>query len=125
MGHVEPGRPPAEYQVYFVKSNFHDNRGLDGRIVLWLQSRGFKAEKGPMTMMPASAQALVTYDDHWNWDFTTHLTWMRIEIVDARSDRPVGAATFSGPAALTISVDKVIDRLMTKMFSPDQRTKKD
>jgi hypothetical protein len=115
---ADPTRKAKPIQVYFVKSNLSDNRGIDGRLVRALQARGFKADKGPMTMMPQEAQAIVTYEDHWNWDFTTHLTGLRIEFQDTKTERPFASSTFSGPAALTVSIDDVIDRLLDKMLKP-------
>ena len=116
VAQVEPGRNPASYQRFFVKSNFHDNNGIDIRIVRALQARGLEAERGPLTMLPRTAQAVVTYDDRWTWDFKNNITYLRIAVQDTRSERIIATATFSGPAALTTSPDEAIERLLVKLL---------
>ena len=113
---AEPGRSPSTYQRFFVKSNFDDNHGIDGRIVRALQDRGLQAEKGPLTLLPKDAQAIITYEDHWNWDFKTHLTGLRMFVADARTEKRVATGTFNGPAALLTSTDEAIDRLVSKVL---------
>lgn len=113
---LEPGRDLRKYQVYFVKANFDDNHGMDSRIARALQERGYTVDKGPMTMMPRATQAIVTYQDHWSWDFKTHLTGLRIVISDAKSETIVASGNFTGPAALSLSTDDAVDRLLDKIF---------
>ncbi len=112
----EPGRTLSNYQRYFVKSNFDDNHGMDGRIVRALQERGLTAEKGPLTLLPQEAQAIITYEDRWSWDFKTHLTGLRLFVMDARSEKRVASGTFHGPAAMFTSSDEAIDRLLSKIL---------
>lgn len=114
---AESGHSPKSYQRFFVKSNFDDNHGIDARIVQALQDRGMKAEKGPMTLLPKDAQAIITYEDHWNWDFKTHLTWLRVFVADAKTEKRVATGTFNGPASMFTSTDEAIDRLITKVLS--------
>jgi hypothetical protein len=120
----EPSTDLGKYQRFFVKSNFHDNHGIDTRIVRALQARGFHAEKGPLTMLPKTAQAIVTYDDRWNWDFKNHMTYLVITLQDVRTEQPIASATFSGPAALTITPDEVIERLLNKVYREERKAQK-
>lgn len=116
VGVPERGNKLATYERYFVKSNFNDNHGMDGRIVEALQNRGLVAEKGPLTMMPPTAQAIVSYEDHWTWDFKTHITGLRIIIKDAKTERVAGTGIFTGPTSLTLSPDDAIERLLNKIL---------
>lgn len=116
VSRTEPGHSATNYQHFFVKSNFDDNHGIDGRIVQALQDRGLKAEKGPLTLLPREAQAIITYEDQWNWDFKTHLTGLRLFIADARTEKRVASGTFNGPAAMFTSTDEAIDRLLQKVL---------
>lgn len=111
----EPGVSLAKVQRLFVKSNFDDNHGMDGRIMRALQERGYEVDKGPLTMLPRNAQAVVSFSDHWNWDFTTHLTNLRIEVRDVKSERLLATAAFSGAVTLTSSVDDIVDKLVQKL----------
>lgn len=112
----EPDKNLSGYQRFFVKSNFDDNHGMDGRIARALQEKGFTAEKGPLTLMPSTTQAIVHYEDHWTWDFKTHLAGLRIVVLDAKSEKPVATGTFTGPAAMTLTADEAVERLLSKIF---------
>lgn len=123
VARVEPGTALANYQRLFVKSNFSDNHGMDGRIMTAFQERGFTVEKGPLTMMPRKTQAIVSFEDYWSWDFTTHLTNLRIYVKDAKSEALVASGTFTGPVALTTSADEAIDRLVRQIVEQKPKAK--
>jgi hypothetical protein len=123
VARVEPGTALANYQRLFVKSNFSDNHGMDGRIMTAFQERGFTVEKGPLTMMPRKTQAIVSFEDYWSWDFTTHLTNLRIYVKDAKSESLVASGTFTGPVALTTSADEAIDRLVRQIVEQKPKAK--
>ena len=59
----------ANQKRIFILSNQNDNNFLDTQIVAALKLRGYESECGPMTMMPDDTQVIVTYEDHWTWDF--------------------------------------------------------
>lgn len=120
---AEPGLSQKSYQHFFVKSNFDDNHGIDGRIVRALQDRGLQAEKGPLTLLPKEAQAIITYEDRWNWDFKTHLTGLRLFLADAHSEKRIASGSFNGPAAMFTSTDEAIDRLVNKVLTVATSTK--
>jgi uncharacterized protein YceK len=118
---VEPGRSLGSYQRYFVKTNLNDNRGISIRIVRALEARGLQAERGPLTMLPRSAQAIISYDDRWNWDFRYHLTYLNLSVQDPRSERTIADSTFQGPSALLAQPDAVIEEVLTKLLGPAPR----
>lgn len=111
------------YQRYFVKSNFDDNHGMDARIVEALQERGLTAEKGPMTMMPSTTQGLVSYEEHWAWDFKNHLTGFRIVISDAKSGHEEISGVYTGPTSLWASPDDIVERLLNKVLGRPKKAK--
>src|SRR4051812_38410801 len=75
---VEAGRSLKDVHRYFIVSNLNDNHALDQQIATALRAHGHTAEVGPLTMMPDDAQAVVTFQDHWTWDFGEHLVYLRI-----------------------------------------------
>lgn len=114
---VEPGRDLQLYQRFFVQSNLDDNQAIGAMLVRALQARGREAELGPLTMLPPSAQALVTFQDRWTWDFKNHMVALRIVILDARSRQPIAVASFTGPTALTVDAPEVVERLVDDLFA--------
>src|SRR5687768_14567640 len=68
---------------FYVLHRLSDNHHVDETIVAHLKSLGLEAAAGPITMMPQSTEAVVTYRDDWAWDFRTYLIQLDIEIHQA------------------------------------------
>lgn len=115
---VDGGRSLKDVQRFFVISNLNDNRALDHQIAAALRARGRTAEVGPLTMMPDDAQAVVTFQDHWAWDFGEHLVFMKIMVRDPLKSQPYASVTFNArvplrePAATTVK--RLVDALLDK-----------
>lgn len=113
---VARGRSLAGIKKYFVVSNLNDNHALDHHLAASLRARGFEAEVGPLTMMPDDTQAVVTYQDHWAWDFGDHLTFFRLHVREPHLRQPFATITFTARVPLrekpTVTVDRLIGRLL-------------
>jgi hypothetical protein len=107
----------ANVQSFFVIANANDSRGLAHRIAASLKAHGLTAGTGPRTMMPDDTQAVVTYDDHWGWDFGERLVHLQIKVRDARSSQPLAAATFSAKIPGRKSAAGIVDELVTRVLS--------
>ena len=114
---MEPGRAPAGVQRFFVQTNPNDGHALDHKIAAALTSRGYQAESGPLTMMPEETQAIVSYQDHWTWDFGDHLVYLQIALRDRKSNQVYASVVFSAklptrkpPADIA---DELVGRLVT------------
>ena len=90
--HVDKGRHLAGVRHFFVLSNLNDNHAIDESIVRALKAHGFQAESGPFTMMPDNAQALITYEDRWAWDFSNHMVHLKIAAQDPQALQPYASA---------------------------------
>ncbi len=101
---------------FFVVSNLNDNHALDHRIATALQARGLTASFGPLTMMPDDAQAEVSYQDNWNWDFGEHLVFLRIAVRKPESNDTLASATFSARIPLKETVPETVTRLVARLF---------
>lgn len=118
---IEPGRDLRDTRRFFVLRNLKDNHGLDGRIVRALQKRGFEAESGPITLLPASAQAVLMYEDRWAWDFSDHMTYLRISVRDPQAAFPYRSAFYQKHVAFTTQVDEVVDEVLTELLAVQNR----
>lgn len=115
---IEHGRSLKKIQRFFVVSNLNDNHGIDRQIAEVLKARGREADSGPLTMMPDNTQAVVTFNDHWNWDFSDHLTFLQISVRDTKSEQSFATVTFSAkipsrkdPADIVTNlVDELLDK---------------
>lgn len=115
---VERGRTLTGVQRFFVLTNPNDGHALDHQIAAALTSRGYQVESGPLTMMPEETQAIVTYQDHWTWDFGDHLVYLQIAVRDRKTNLSYASVVFSAkvptrkpPADIA---DELIGRLLAK-----------
>lgn len=111
----------GKYHKIFVYSNLDDNHHLDILLVQALKAQGRDADSGPPTMMPEDAEAIVSYQDHWSWDFSDHLSALNIEMADARNNQPIGKALYSGPASMNTPVQEVVNRMVKEMLNHKPR----
>ena len=113
---VEHGRSLAKVQRYFVVSNSNDNHALDQLIAGALKARGFEAGAGPLTMMPDNNQAVVTYQDHWSWDFGDHLVFLKFAVRDPLSEQSFATVTFNARVPLRESTPEIVGKLVDRLF---------
>jgi hypothetical protein len=115
---VDSGRSLKQVQRFFVVSNLNDNHALDQQIATALRAHGRTAEVGPLTMMPDDAQAVVTFQDHWTWDFGEHLVYARINVRDPSASQSYGYVTFDARVPLheppSTTVKRLVDALLEK-----------
>jgi hypothetical protein len=115
---VDGGQSLKGVQRFFVVSNLNDNRALDHQIAKALKARGLAAEVGPLTMMPDDTQAVVTYQDHWAWDFGEHLVFLRINVRKPAQDQSYASATFNARVPLrepaTVTLNRLVGTLLEK-----------
>ncbi len=114
---VERRQAPEGMQRYFVLANSNDNRAIDRRIANALRAHGLTAESGPRTMMPEDTQVLVSYEDHWSWDFGDRLNYLRITFRNSTNAQPWANAEFQaripGRPALDPLIADLVDRMVT------------
>ncbi len=115
---VQPGRNPAELREIFVARNLSDNHRLAERITAALRERGLRAESGPLTLLPPSAEAVLHYEDRWTWDFGAHMTHLRLDLHDPGQRRPFATATRVRHVANSTDLDAVIPALVDKLLAP-------
>lgn len=113
----------ASFQKIFVINNLNDNHHIDLLLVQAVKARGFDVESGPPTMQPKTADAIVTYQDHWTWDFSEHVTAVDLEMRDARNNKLLATAHYTGPVSMNTSAQDVINRLIDKLFDSKQARK--
>jgi hypothetical protein len=114
-------RSLADIQRYFVRSNSNDNHALDHQIANALRSRGFTVETGPLTMLPDDTQAVISYQDHWTWDFGDHLVYLQLSVRDRRSIQNLATATFSTRLPTRTPTSGIVDGLVGKLLEGRKR----
>lgn len=108
----------GHYREFFVEHRLSDDRRIDEAIVDELKALGRNASAGPMTMMPQSADAIVTYQDEWAWDFKSYLIQLNIQIRDSRRERIVATGNYQQPSMFTKKPPQVIHAILAPLLKP-------
>ena len=115
---VDHGRSLKGIKRFFVVSNLNDNHAIDHQIAEALKNDGREADNGPLTMMPDNTQAVVTFQDHWTWDFGDHLVFLQIAVRDTRAEQSFASVTFSAKIPLhedaSVTIARLVDQLLDK-----------
>src|SRR4051812_45769634 len=115
---VDSGRSLKKVQRFFVLSNLNDNHAIDQQIAAALRAHDRTAEVGPLTMMPDDTQAVVSFQDHWTWDFGEHLVFLRITVRDPSASQSYAAVTFDARVPLheapAVTVKRLVESLLEK-----------
>lgn len=115
---VNTGRNPAALKEIFVVENLSDNHRMAAIIAAELRVRGLRAESGPLTMMPDTAEAELHYDDRWTWDFGEHMTYLRLDLYDRGEKRPYASASRVRYVANSTDVRAVVKMLLPELLQP-------
>ncbi len=104
------------YAHFFVEHRLSDDRQIDEAIVAELKALGRDASAGPMTMMPQNADAIVTYQDEWAWDFKSYMIQLNIQIRDSRRERIVATGNYQQPSMFTKKPDQVVHAILNPLL---------
>lgn len=119
---VSVRRVPAidltRFHHVFVERPFNENHHLDEYLVDELRHDGFVSESGPMTMLPDDADAVLSYQSRWNWDFTTYLMELDLSLRTAHTNKKLAEARYYQPTIRTRSPARVVHTLITRIFAP-------
>jgi hypothetical protein len=113
---VAPAAKLAGYHNVFVEHELSDGRSIDLFIMRKLQGMGFTAASGPLTMKPPEAELVVSYQEHWTFDFTTYIIEIDMEVHDARTGRELAVGHYFHPSITREYTSEVVDPLIEELF---------
>ena len=114
--HEAPKVDLNSFQHFYIEHRLTDDHHIDDLIVAELKAMGKDASAGPLTMLPDNAEAVITYQDAWEWDFKSYLIAIQINIRRARTDYPLGVGEFRQPTPIPKSPADVVHIVLTKLF---------
>jgi hypothetical protein len=94
----QAGANLTRFKKIYVEHRFADGRGVDQLIAQELSRLGYDASSGPLTMAPPDTEAVLTYFDEWNWDFTLYMIDLDVQVRDARTGQVLATAHYDHPA---------------------------
>jgi hypothetical protein len=114
--HRDPRADLGRLKSFFVVHRLTDDHHIDEIIVAQLKTLGREASAGPITMMPQSVDAVVTYRDEWAWDFRSYLIQLDIEIVHAHTNQPLARGSYRQPTIVTKAPPAVVEEVLIPLF---------
>lgn len=109
--------PLDGFRRIYVEQRLNDNHQLAELLAAELRRLGCEASSGPLTMMPETTEAVLTYDDRWTWDFRSYLIEFNLELHTARSNKKLADARYYQPSIKTRSPAEVIHELLPPLFA--------
>ena len=106
----------APFKHIFVVHRLTDDHHIDELFVRELQSRGHDASSGPLTMLPENADAILTYEYRWAWDFKNYLIELDIDVRTARTDKKLADGRYYQPSIKTKPPAEVIHELLASLM---------
>ena len=101
-----------------IESRLNDNHGIDRLIARELQQLGYIASTGPLTMLPEDADAVITYEDEWTYDFTRHIVSLEVHLRAAHSDKKLGVGRYYRPSIIRKTPAEMTHEVITALFKP-------
>ena len=106
----------APFQHIYVVHRLTDDHHIDELLVHELQQRGHSASSGPLTLLPENADAILTYDDRWEWDFKSYLIELTFELRTARTEKKLADGRFYQPTPKAKPPAEVVHELLGSLF---------
>lgn len=112
--HKNPKLDLSRYHRIYVESRLGDDHGLDRLIVGELKGLGYEVSSGPLTMKPDNLDALIFYEDRWEWDFKSYMIEFRLTMRDARRDQTLA----TGSAFHSSFINKTPAEMIHEVIAP-------
>jgi hypothetical protein len=106
----------AHFKKIYVEHRLADGRGVDQLITQELSRLGYDASSGPLTMTPEDTEAIVTYVDEWNWDFTLYMINLEVQVRNAHSGQVLATIHCDHPAMFGKSPAGMVKAAIDPLF---------
>jgi hypothetical protein len=112
----QAGANLTHFKKIYVEHRLADGRGVDQLITQELSRLGYDASSGPLTMTPPDTEAVLTYVDEWNWDFTLYMIDLGVQVRDARSGQVLATVHCDHPAMFGKSPAGMVKAVIDPLF---------
>lgn len=107
----------SSFKHIFVEHRLTDDRHLDEMLVQELNKLGYSASCGPLTMLPDNANAVLSYEDRWEWDFKTYLIELKVTVHTARTNKKLAEGSYYQPTPNSKPPAEVVNRVLVPIFA--------
>lgn len=115
--HEAPKVDLSSIKRFYVEHLLTDDHHIDDIIVAELKAMGKDASDGPLTMMPDNTEAVISYEEVWEWDFKSYLIALQIDVRRAHTDHPLAQGDYRQPNPVPKSPEAVVHIILAKLFN--------
>lgn len=107
----------APFKRIYVVHRLTDDHHIDAMLVRELQQLGHEASSGPLTLLPENTDAILTYEDRWEWDFKTYLIELNIELHTAHTEKKLADGHYLQQTPRSKPPAVVVHELLASLFA--------
>lgn len=101
---------------FYVESELADSHQLHIAVAEQLNEMGYHATSGYLTMMPKDADALVSFQSRWTWDFKNYLIELNVQVRDPVSGKILASSGYHRPGIGGMSTKDLIRRTLASIL---------
>lgn len=113
---VSPDVDLVHLRKFYVVRSGADERGVNGMIASELTKLGFDASTGSDESAPKEADAIVTYQDRWQWDMTVYMLELRILLRQPQTGRLLAMGTSFHTSLTRKSAEEMTAEVLSNIF---------
>ena len=116
-----PGSSLENIETLYVQRLSPDQRGVEKIIADELTKMGLTSLYGDSDISPVPVDALVTYQDNWQWDITMYMLRLSIQIRDPNTKSLLAEAESYRPSLQRKSPNFMAREVLESIFGKDQQ----
>jgi len=113
---VSPDIDLSAFKRFYVVQFAPDGRGINRIIATQLERRGFAASTGADDAAPEDADAIVTYQDRWQWDLSMYMIELRIFVREPRTDNLLAVGNSFHTSLNRRSPEEMVAEVLSSIF---------
>jgi hypothetical protein len=118
---VAPDVDLACLHTFHVVTPARDDRGVGRAITAELRRMGFEASTGADPSSAKDVDAIVTYQDRWQWDITMYLLELRVFVREPRTDALLAVGISFHTSTTRKSPEEMVAEVLSGIFGAKAR----
>ena len=106
----------SKLKSFYVVREPQDDHGVELLIASRLNKMGYQSDSGEAPKPAAPVDAIVTYQDHWQWDMSMYMIKLEIQIHDGTSDAVLAKGEVYRPSLQRKSPDGMVEEALGAIF---------
>jgi hypothetical protein len=112
-----PSADLTSLKTFYVQRLAADERGVDKIIANQLVAMGYQATAGDAATPPTPVDAVVTYQDRWQWDITMYMIQLDIQLREPGSNMTLASGGSLRTSFARKSSEAMAEEVLTSIFA--------